>query len=684
MRVLRTAAVGLVCALMASPAFAQRDHYMCYAVKQTKGPAAYGKTEATKKLYAGIDDILSGGNPQGLDPSAVPGVSTTVQMKKVKELCIPTEKNLEGVTDGDTNYVMYQISPQKGQCSLDSAVPCKGDDDCDAAGAGVCNALSKFDKKDPQNTGVRVVDQFSDLRLDFGKEVMALVPASADAAAFQGAPSGEEQYKCYSVKPAKSSCVGGTNDGETCKDSSTCGGGTCTANPKFPKDTHPNGISASIENGITGLFDGGDPEKAMNLAKLKMFCQAADKKLASSPNAARSEEQAGLLCYAAKAAKAACHLGANDNEPCKSDDDCVGGTCVAEPKFDKKNSNLLGNYVEDDIFQHRLDVAKEDMFCVPACRGYEGFTFTDQLLHVSNAALGNGPGPLAGLPNGVDLNGDSNIDNMIGNILGGILGSVLQDEIDGGGINILFQASALANGPITVTGFLGDLDSDSGCTTGAGTPGNPVDPGNPSDPCNYILDSDGLNDGLKDSCVAEGLITLNVDVAGAESAPTASAEGGGPGSNFTLSLSLGGIDLTLTAQNVVVDADLTHDGTDISQILGVLGGGVRKTDLVEAIATLPSECFGGANDGAACTTDGDCTGGDCAIFEGLVGGPITDNTGPQLAVFIEDQVPADLDLDPNSAWPGDAKLCADCESVSLGLQFRGTRAVRTGVTSIDN
>lgn len=687
MRVLRVATVGLVCALLASPAVAQRDHYMCYATKAGGQGPIYGKTVETAKLYAAFDDILSPLNPQGLLANSVPGVDTTVQMKKQKEFCLPTDKNDEGLTDPATGYVMYQISPQKGQCAGDPAIPCGGDDDCGVSGP--CAPLSGFDKKAAQNTGVRVVDQFSDLRLDFGKQVAALVPATFDGSAFGGVPAGEEHYKCYSIKPAKASCVGGTNDGETCKDSSTCGGGgTCTANPKFPKDTHPEGISATIENGAgLAASEASDPEKAVALSKLKMFCQAADMKLAGQAVEARTEEQAGLLCYAAKGTKAACDGGTNNNATCGDDADCPGGTCRPEPAFNKDDPAVLGTYIEDQLFQHRLNIAKEDMLCVPACRGYEDFVFTDQLLHVTNAALGDGGGPLTGLPNGVDLDGDNNVDNMIFQTLGLVLGDVLQDEIDGGGINILFQASALADGPITVTGFLGDLDTPTGCTTGPGTPGNPVDPANPSTPCNYILDSDGLSQNLTTSCKEEGLITLNVDVAGATTPPTATAEGGGPGSNFTLSLSLGGVDLELTAVNVVVDADLTHDGTNISQILGVLGGGVSKAALVNAVAGLPSQCFGGANDGTGCTLadDSECSGGgDCAIFEGLVGGPITANTGPELAVFIEEQVPADLDLDPSSSWPGDVKLCPDCDSVSLGLQFRGTRAIRTGVTSIDN
>lgn len=682
MRVLRAAAVGLACALMATPALAQRDHYMCYATKPNAAQAGFGKTPATAKLYAAIDDILSGANPQGLDPSSVPGVDTTVQMKKQKELCLPSSANGLPVTDDATGYVMYQVSPQKGQCAGDPAIPCGGDDDCGANAP--CNPLNKFDKKNPQNTGVRVVDGTSDLRLDFGKEVMALVPALVDDNAFPGAPSGKETYKCYSVKPAKSSCVGGPNDGESCKDSSTCSPGVCTANLKFPKETHPDGIEVSIDSGATGLADPTDPEKAFALGKLKMFCQAADLKQQGSGVQLRTEEQAGLLCYAGKAAKAACDGGVNDNQICGSDTDCTGGACRAEPKFNKADPALLGNYVEDALFEHRLDIAKEDMVCVPACRGFEDFAFTDQLLHVTHAAIGTGPTPpLNTLPPGVDLDGDTFPDNALATIGGLLLNNILQEEIDSGGINILFQASALEDGPITVTGFLGDLDTPTGCVTGPGTPGNPLDPGNPATPCNYVLDSDGLSQNLGGSCVEQGLITLNVDVAGANTPPTATAEGGGPGSNFTLDLSIGSVSLALTAQNVVVDADLTHDGTDISQILGVLGGGVHKESFINAIASLQNTCFGGSNDGAACSLadDSECPGGDCAAFDGL---PVPQNTSGELADFLEFNVPADLDLDPLDDGLSPIKTCPTCESISLGLTFRGTRAIRTGVTSIDN
>jgi len=666
MRVLRAAFAGLVCAAVATPAFAQRDPFMSYAVKPTKDQPAYGKTVDTKKLFAFFNDVLEPGNPQDLAGADVPGGENSFQVKKVKALCAPADVSGAAPTDADTHYVAYQVSAQKGYCLNDFAIPCKENADC---GMGTCALVDKFDKKSVRNTSVRIGDDFVDLRVDFAKELMALVPATYDGAAHQGVPAGEEHYKCYAVKPTKASCVGGSNNGQSCKDVTNCpGGGTCVKNPKFPKETHPSGLSASITDQFTGLSDPTDPEKTFVLSKLAMFCQATDQKLASLPDEFRSEQQAGLICYKGKAVKLACDGGSKDNLPCKKDIDCDGNPCREEPKFDKANPALLGRYVEDGLFEHRLEVAKEDVFCMPACRGMSFDYFNGLASHITHLALGpNGaPAALNGLPRGVNVDGDlgtwvpndedptGGIDNMLQG-LGGILNPLLTEQLDTGGFTLLFQASALANGSVTISGFTGELADDPGCPVG--TPPAAIDPGNPATPCNYTT----VAYDTRGTCDDRPIISLDVNVSGAETAPTATASGGGPGNNFTLDIPFGDEAFQITAENVIVQATITHNLVGIDEIKGVLGGGVNHANLVAAVGALPNSCNGGANDGDECVNNAGCPGGTCELVGGF--------TAANLAAFIQGAFPPDLDLHPLEDGIYDAR-----ESVSIGLLFRATKA----------
>ena len=71
---------------------------------------------------------------------------------------------------------------------------------------------------------------------------------------------------------------------------------------------------------------------------------------------------------ALKQAKAYCNGGANIGLPCKVDDPstCTGGTCVAQPKFDKKDPKNINVFVEDQYTQIRVNAGKVDLLMVPA------------------------------------------------------------------------------------------------------------------------------------------------------------------------------------------------------------------------------------------------------------------------------------------------------------------------------
>ncbi len=256
-------------------------------------------------------------------------------------------------------------------------------------------------------------------------------------------------------------------------------------------------------------------------------------------------------------------------------------------------------------------------------------------------------------------------------LLTGIINPLLEEQIETGSINLLFQLEQLADGNVTISGFLGELASPTGCT--AGDPNNPpVDPGNPADPCNYLADISSFTNPLRTNCTEqEALISLDVSLSGTGSTPSATAQGGGAGSDFSLSIPLGGQSFQITAQNVLVDATITHDGSDVSEIAGVLGGGVNHAALVAAVGSIPGECSGGSNDGGVCSNDAQCPGGSCALSEDVPFSP------EALAQTIGLLIPPDLDLDPGDS-PGTNGACPACESVSLNLAFEATEAFIVG------
>lgn len=729
--------------LAAAPALGQtpRDHLKCYKIKPTKSVCADGVNDGqpcrndagcpggtcvrlpkfVRGISVGLNDTLSPTNPQGLDPATKPGEDFTYDVRKPTDLCAPAGVDGQPIEDPQglmgTHWLTYQIKQARGACAGDPGRACKRLDDClSAAVAGPCLLFDeKFDRKAPRNAGVRVRDAYTDILLDFTKEDSLMVPASEDATAFQGVPS-QEFFKCYRVKPTRSACAGGNNDGQACRSDADCPLGACLQLPKFPKVTHPDGLSFSLVDQFTTMQDpfGDDPEKTFDVRKIRTYCQAVDKKSLHFPENLRIAEQAGLLCYQAKAAKRKCSAAAPLNQlaSCKREEDCGGirrvtSFCVElDPKFDKKDPNVAGRYVDDDIFfwvGTRADVSKENLVCNPACRGFGDFALTPLIARVNQLALGVDGNPGSGVDVDEDagtcapqLNCSGGIDNQLSGIAA-ILNPLLAEQLDAGALNLLFQADELINGTTVISGFIGELATPAGCAAGNPDDPNtyPVDPGNPNDPCNYVAQKSSFFPDVRDTCEEQALISLPVDIAGADTAPSASAEGGGAGSSFNLNLPFGE-GFVLTANGVRVSATLQHDTTDIAEINGVLGGAVEHAVLVDAVRGLDDSCVGGPNDGQACDplVPAQCPApGSCQLAATIPFSSVT------LADFLQQAFPPDIDFGPGGHCTGGSNLnefcndtLADCpdqgggtscdaaESVSLGLQFSATAA---HVTSIE-
>jgi predicted dienelactone hydrolase len=125
------------------------DHFMCYTARTTKKTDKFAATSAT------LADALESGD---------------VTLKKTTALCLPADKNGEGVTDDCTHLKAYQL---KGP-------------------------------KHAKQAGITVTDQFGTLSLDTTKADRLLVPAAKQLGGVPHEPGDSlDHFKCYRVKTTK-------------------------------------------------------------------------------------------------------------------------------------------------------------------------------------------------------------------------------------------------------------------------------------------------------------------------------------------------------------------------------------------------------------------------------------------------------------------------------------------------
>ncbi|HYD49307.1 MAG TPA: hypothetical protein VEB21_13205, partial [Terriglobales bacterium] len=544
MRIIRITLATLVCLSLASAASARtRDYLMCYK---------------SKAEFGGASTHLNDDN----DPNN-PGGANSFDVKKALDLCVPATAGAYPVLYATAPLALYSAKRAAGHCTDDPPTTCKSDDDCDT---GTCTLYtSKFNKKDARNLSVRVRDGEVDTRVNVSKELGLMAPTNFGPV---NPGAGErDYYKCYGVKATKASCVGGTNAGELCKDSSVCGGGTCTLNPKL-KDSPV----------VLDTDDALATATRQELKKLKMICQAATK-----DSEGIVAEGTALACYATK------------------------------QQLGLKFSSIVGLEASNDIGgTAAYEVKKRDVFCTPACVGEltDPPVFTEYVLKATSLSI-----PLDGHPgNGLDVDNNpatcspssacsGGVDNSLAT-LGPLANESLEEAIENGSINLLFQISEFANGEREVAGYIGELADGPNCT----------DINDPAQICSYDVNPAGIS--LSDRCLNESLITLPVEVNGVDTPPSATANGaGGDGTTFVLALAFGGFDVQLSIQNVEIQLNLTHDGSDVSAGSGLLAGGVPVAYIREAIRALKGQCIGGTNAGAECTNDGQCNSNSCVLAQ---------------------------------------------------------------------
>jgi hypothetical protein len=114
------------------------DHYKCYKVKVTPGTPKFVRTQVTVE-----------------DQFETP--AKTYDLRKVKHLCLPVDKNGEGIKNADANLLCYLTKPSLGQ------------------------------PKHVKRLGVYVTTQFGPERVDTVKEAELCIPSERPA---PGSPSG--------------------------------------------------------------------------------------------------------------------------------------------------------------------------------------------------------------------------------------------------------------------------------------------------------------------------------------------------------------------------------------------------------------------------------------------------------------------------------------------------------------
>lgn len=681
MKLRQAALLGAASVVFAAVAFAQpaREHLVCYAAKPSKKACAVGQTNAGA-LCEDDTGCTPGGEgtcaavtkfPKGVvarlndvnDPNEL-GEDKTFNVKKPTRLCIPGDKNNEGIDDPQVSYLTYPVKQAGTVCvgGTNADLPCKEPADCPS---GTCQEIAGFDGDEAKNQNHLLDDQYTNIRLNAAKVDFMMVPASRcdgnDNATCvpTAAPVGEESYKCYKAKATKTVCsASSSNAFNTCDDDVNCPGGTCADLAKFAKgqDAYFSG------DFITG-------ERTFGIGKLSHFCTAVETTVpAGGTPTGPVNPKARLLCYKSKATKGACDASSPTNRfgACKDEEDCGSDQpemttyCDAQLKFNKEDANVLGLY-ENDAFDlsgdpndyHRTNLSKEDMVCMPACEGND-LSYTSHVLRATSLQI-----PATGDPgDGQDV--DSNmstcqpsgncsggIDNVFGNISGFIpdLNTALQGAVDDGSINILLNLNTFANGAQQVSGFTADLDTPPGCVDNdPNTPPNEVN--DPNQVCNYIINNAALDPA---SCNASSDIRFDVAVSGLPGSP-AQVAGGGEGSNLGFSLPFGDIPIAITARNVKVGADVTHSGGVVQSATGALGGALVQRELRDALDALPDGiCAGGPNDGDACTMANQATTCPMSTCDTNYLGGFSPN---DLGGFIEVLLTRDIDTDGQKTCEG--------------------------------
>jgi len=137
------------------------DHYACYTVRLSAGAPKW-----TPILGVRVDDQLTAGQ-------------RVVDLKKPSRLCVPANKNGEGMQDPDAHLMCYQAVPVSKLCAagarLNPGLACKAEADC--GGTRSVTTLCLAQGKHQPVVGIFLTNQFGPEQMDTVREEELCVPS---------------------------------------------------------------------------------------------------------------------------------------------------------------------------------------------------------------------------------------------------------------------------------------------------------------------------------------------------------------------------------------------------------------------------------------------------------------------------------------------------------------------------
>jgi len=227
----------------------------------------------------------------------------------------------------------------------------------------------------------------------------------------------------------------------------------------------------------------------------------------------------------------------DDGVACSSADRCVAGqcvgdtsTCVCEPTFSPAASRLNSvNLGATGTPGESLDLDNNPATCSP------GGTCSD------------------------------GIDNALG-LLAGIVNPALDPAVADGSLTLLVELRDFQLNPFIMAVYDGEL-----------APNNPMCDLQTAS-CDYLVGAS-----LLDPATCEPVVALPANLSGNR------ISAGGPGTRFPFEVPIGTGTLSLVLYNVRFEGTVTLAGDRVTALDGVLGGGVRRTELIAALYAVPAD-----------------------------------------------------------------------------------------------